>query len=152
MIAHRQLVLAAGLFVLLGTACAPRQIPGTTLRDTQDNREILDLMRRYKDAFTAQDPARILALASSRYLDPRDNIDYVTLQTKLDQYFARVSEVSLDILVRRIDVEGDHAQVDYFYSLSYLLAAPDAEWRTDSDDNRMVLTREAGQWKVLSGL
>lgn len=144
--------LGAALLLLTLSACVPRYIPNTEIRNTKDNREILDVISKYKDAFEAQDAQAIAALASTRYLDPRDNISYDTLISDLERDFEEVKQVQLDIAVRRIEVKKEVATVDYFYSSNVLIKTEGEDrWRSQTDDKRMTLVHEDGAWKVLSG-
>lgn len=144
--------LSVLLPLLALTACAPKVIPNTRIADTADNRAILGVVQRYKRAYEAKDAPAIAALASPKYLDARDNISYATLEQELQNVFDRVKEVQLELNVRDIRVEGDRAQVDYFYTTSFLLAAAAPEWQREVDEKRMVLERTNGQWLVVSGL
>lgn len=140
---------AAALLVL--AACAPKMIPNTNIEDTPDNRDILAVVQHYKDAMERKDAPAIAALASDRYLDARDNISKETLKGELEKDLAKVRDLQLEISVRRIVVDRDQAQADYFFSMNFLLDAADAAWQTESDDKRMNLVRENGAWKVING-
>jgi hypothetical protein len=139
------------LVAVLATACKPSLIAGTQVQDTEDNRAILDVVRRYKLAFEARDAAAIGALASPRYLDERSSTSKAVLDQKLRDEFARVKDARLDVTVRKIAVEGARATVDYFFALALLVDAPTAEWVRESDEKRMILEREGGEWRVVSG-
>jgi hypothetical protein len=140
-----------GLLATL-TACSPTLIPNTQIRDTEDNRAILDIVREYKNAFEAKDAKAIAALASPRYLDARDSVSKETLTQDLEKDFAKVKDIHLDINVRRIETEGNRAHVDYFFSEAFLLASTDQQWQRESDDKRMILERDDKiGWQVLSG-
>jgi hypothetical protein len=146
-----QLLTLAGALALGG--CAAHLIPNTNIRDTEDNRAILEVLKRYKEAFEARDAKGVVALASTRYLDARDSISYTTLQEQLEGTFSKVKQTQLEMNVRRIDVnEQGRAEVEYFYSAAFQYAFGDGQWRTESDDKRMVLAREGNEWKVMSGL
>lgn len=143
---------AVAVTAALSMGCAPKLIPNTTIRDTQDNRQILEVIRRYKNAFEALDAQAIAALASPRYLDARHNISYETLVTDLEKDFEHVRQVQLDIAVKRIDIEKDVARVDYIYSANILIRGTGEDrWEKTTDDKRMTLVRDGNEWKVLSG-
>jgi len=146
----RSFVLAP--LLVLVAACSPRLSPGTPRQDTADNRAILALLRDYKNAYEAKDAPAIAALASPRYLDARDSISRETLDKSLAAQFEHLKDARLDIQVRRIDVERDHALVDYFYATAFLVDSPGADWVRESDDNRMSLERTSDGWKVVNGL
>jgi len=135
----------------LTTACGPKMIPTTPFEDTPDNRAILELMTQYKHAWEAKDAQAIASLASPRYLDTRENVSRETLVQELQKDFDRLKQAYLDITVNRIRVDGDKAQVDYFYSSNYLLASNDPRWKVDADDRRMFLAKENGVWRVTYG-
>lgn len=148
---RRAAAVLAAVSVLGATGCAPRMIPNTQIRDTADNRAILEVVRRYKQAFEAMDVAAITALASTRYHDAGDNITYETLAEDLEKDFRHVKRAQLDLAVKRVEVRGDTAWVDYLYSTNLLIGGVEDEWHTHTDDERMVLVREDGRWRVTSG-
>jgi len=138
--------------VLVLASCGPKMIGQTQIEDTTDNRQILELLQKYRVAYEARDPAGITALASERYLDARDSISYATLKDGLAKTFERVKQLQLELTVRRVRHDGDRAEVDYFYSTSFqLVNAENDAWTTESDDKRMTLVRESDGWKVLNG-
>lgn len=142
--------LAAALLALPLAACGPKMIGHTTIADTDDNREILDVLQKYREAYEARDSKAITELASPRYLDQRESISYDTLKTSLQADFERVKQLQLELTVRRIEIDDDRALVHYFYSTSFQLAGNET-WNTETDDKRMILAREDGRWRVLSG-
>jgi hypothetical protein len=145
----RRLLVVPALLVI--AACAPSLIPGTQISDTEDHRAILDVLRRYKNAFEAKDAPAIAKLASRKYLDARESISGETLEKVMGETFEKVRDARLDINVRRIDVQGDRAVVDFFYASASLVDTPTAQWKRESDDYRMHLEREGKEWKVVLG-
>jgi ketosteroid isomerase-like protein len=144
-------VLAAACLALPLAACGPKMIGRTTIEDSSDNRAILEVVQQYRVAYEAKDSQAIMKLASPRYLDQRDSISFDTLQSSLQKDFERVKQLQLELTVRRIEVDQDRAQVHYFYSTSFQLAGNE-QWTTETDDKKMILAREDGAWRVLSGL
>lgn len=144
--------IAIACVSLFASACGTKMIPNTQIKDTADHREILSVVAQYRDAYQARDAHAISELASDSYLDKRAGISKSVLEDSLQEDFDRVRELQLEINVHRISVAGDRAQLDYFYSTSYLLKAPDATWETKTDDKRMELVLEPDGWKILSGL
>jgi len=151
---RRLLALAA----LAAAACA-RNIPDTDIRDTADNRAIIEVVDQYRKAFERRDPAAVLALVSRSYSDdfrssdPADAVDFEQLQKALPDAFRRLAGARLEIGVRKIEVKGDAASVDLFFDTRYRIATPRGEVaKRDSDVNRMTLKREAAGWRIASGL
>lgn len=143
--------LVALALVLGLAACTPSLIPGTPIQDTEDNRAILDVVRRYKLAFEAKDAPAVVALASPRYLDARDSISHATLSKNLSDQFAKITDPHLDLQVRRIEIEKEHATVDYFYSIAFKVDTASADYTRESDEKRMTLERSGKDWLVVSG-
>jgi hypothetical protein len=129
----------------------PNAIP-----DTPENREVLDVCERYRTAMENQDSTALLALASAQYLDdggtPQetdDDVDHTTLVSMLDRTLGQITDVTYTFEYDRIDVQGDHAEVDYRYLGSYRHGGIE---RRVADANRLTLRREAGEWKIMSGM
>src|SRR5688500_9232285 len=104
-------------------ACAPHRIPGTDLDDTPDVRALLQVMERYRAAVEARDAGALVTLAAPSYQDdggtpePEDDLDYQALQNVLPSRLAKVSDVKLELDVRKIDVSEDRkkAVATYYF-------------------------------------
>src|SRR5215831_1026076 len=95
-------VVTLGLASLwLGSACAHRQIPGTSIDDTPDTRAILNVMERYRKAVEAKDARAIVSLADRTFKDdggttnPDDDLEYETLEKKLTARFSKLDNIRL---------------------------------------------------------
>jgi hypothetical protein len=147
------------LACLAAAACSHATLPGTNIRDTPENRDVLSVFGRYKQALEARDPTAILALTAPGYTDPGDPargvnpIEFASLQEKLRTDFAKVTGVRLEATIKDLDVRGEQARLDYFQVLRYAVATPSGEkWKSESDDARMQFVRVNGEWKIASGL
>jgi hypothetical protein len=151
-------LVAPALAALALAACSPSLIPGTRIPDKADNRAVIDVLGRYKQAAEALDMASVLALASPAYFDRTSArgaapVDYAGLQKSLTEKFGRVKAIKMEITVKDVRVEADRAEIDYFLVMHYSLDLPSKEkWYPESDDQRMALQRINGQWKVTAGL
>ena len=143
------------------TGCLPKKIPGTELDDTSDTRAVIDVLQKYRLAVEAKNTAAILALTDESFRDdggssaPEDDLDYKTLPAKLTARMSRVSELKLDVTVRRIEFDTDEkvARVTYSYQLSFKM--PDYSTRTQSEnDIKQMLLKRVGEqeWKITSGI
>jgi ketosteroid isomerase-like protein len=155
--ATRLLAIAAALGLL--AACAPRRIPGTEVPDTADNRAIVTVLEQYQKACEKRDAAAVLALVSKRYFDdaatpdPSDDLDYAALARALPQDFARVGSVRMELRLNDIRVDGDKAQAIVRFDARYRIATRSGEVaKAQADISRILLVREAGAWKIVSGL
>jgi ketosteroid isomerase-like protein len=145
--------------VPLVLACGTRRIPGTDIKDTKDTRAIFSVIEQYHAAAEKRDAAAVIALVSKQYFDdagtpdPGDDVDYGQLRKRISEDYAKLTAVRLDMQVRGIDVDDDHAAVYIFYDEHYRIATHAGEVpRQASDVHRMRFVREDGAWKFSSGL
>jgi SnoaL-like domain len=149
-----------GLFAVAALlACTHAVIPGTNVPDDPQNRAVLEVLARYKQAMEARDPDALLALAAPDYFDrtnsnrPNEPRDIEGLRRTLPRDFTGVRALKLDIDIRKLTIQGDRAQVDYFGVMRYAIAVPNGEkWFTESDDERMKFVRVGDEWKISSGM
>lgn len=149
-----------GIVMLAAGGCAARRIPGTDIEDNADTRAILNLLEKYRVAVEQKDTNTLLGLVSTSFKDnagtatPDDDLDYQNLQKKLPQRFAKVDDVRLDVNIRKIDLNKDNgtASVIYYYNMSFRMPALSTKLLTESEIKQMLLRREQGQWKIMSGV
>src|SRR5712692_1926360 len=140
-----------GIVLLAAGGCAARRIPGTDIEDNADTRAILYLLERYRVAVEHKDSNTLIGLVSTSFKDnggtasPDDDLDYQNLQTKLPQRFARVDDVHLD------EDQGT-ASVIYYYNMSFRMPTLSSKLLSESEIKQMLLRREQGQWKIMSGV
>ncbi|HET6345790.1 MAG TPA: hypothetical protein VFH51_12715 [Myxococcota bacterium] len=153
--------LFAALLLLLGAgACAHSYIEGTQVVDTDENREILSIIRKARDALQARDSNTLLSMVSTKYFedngtpDPRDDYGYVELKEKLvKDSLETAKEVVVDFQIFDINVDGDNAYADIRYSSRTRLEMPSGRvWDTHRDFDRLQFVREDGTWRIVSGL
>ena len=151
--------LLASALAVLALACATHQIPGTTIQDTPDTRAIVATIDAYRKAAERRDATAVIALVSPKYFDdagtpdPADDVDYQQLAKRITADYQQITALRLDIGVRRIDVRGDRAAAYVFYDEHYRIQTKNGEVaKSVSDNHRMLLVREDGQWKFASGL
>lgn len=144
---------------LASLACSPRRIPGTEVRDSAENRAVYDVVQAYRQAMEKRDAAAVLALVAPDYrdtagtADPSDDLDRARLEQTLPKDLARAEGLRVDFTVRRIDVQGDSAEVELFYDQYYRVKTAGGEVpRRDSDVHRMKLERIGGVWRIAGGL
>lgn len=150
-------LLAASL--ILAAACAARHIPGTDIRDTPDTRAIVGIIDTYRKAVEQRDAQAVLALVSQNYYDdagtpdPADDMDYSQLVKTLPEDYKKLAAVRLDIAIKDVVVNGDHATADLYYDSHFRVNTPRGEVpKAESDVNRMTFQKEAGVWKIIRGL
>ena len=142
-------------------ACARDVIPNTDVEDTADNREVLEFLETYRSALVERDVPALLRLADPDYFDDNgtpsahDDIDFDTLQSKLQLWAERLEDVRYDIRYRHVlYAESSRVMVDYTYSGRFRVVGPDGEarWARRLDNNRLVLARHDDGYRILSGM
>ena len=141
-------------------ACAPHNIPGTSIRDTHEDRAIMQVVANYETAYEAKDAGGILRLVSPHFYetngtpDPSDDYDYKGLKAMLETQFKQIESPTLTIDVRKVAVKGEVALVDYYFTARFQLAhaGPNGGFKSSSDVAQIKLEHEATGWKIVSGI
>ncbi len=151
-----------GPLVLIGLcACAHDKIPLTNIDDTDENREILDVVKEYHKALESLDADAVLHLVSPRYfedngnLDAADDYDFEGLRKTLQEDFKRTRALKVNIRVDAIEVddEADRAWAELYYQIHAQNEYPSGlKWETGSDRTRIRFERVGGKWFIIAGL
>ena len=163
-------LLSALILAFLASACAPKMIPGTNIEDTEDARELMDVMRTYTAALEARDTETILGLTSKDFFETsgtvegEDDFDRAGLEERLKSWFEHFHAIRSRIEVRKITYDTDpdgnvlKAHVAYFYDISFQVPEGNGSsklvWQTESDTKEMCLQREGDDklWRILYGI
>ena len=148
------------LCLVASVACAHSMIAGTQVPDTSENREIFEVLIKYKTALEARDAQGIIALVSTKYFedngtpDQSDDYGYEQLANKiLPEALAATKEMYADFQVNEVAVEGNKARADIRYDSRARLDLPSGTlWDSHREFNRVEFERENGKWMVVSGL
>jgi hypothetical protein len=153
--------LSLAVLVLALSGCAPKKIPGTDLDDTSETRAVIDVLQKYRLAVESKNTTAIQQLADSSFRDdggsssPDDDLDYASIPTRLAARMAKVSDLKLDVTVRRIEFDGDEkvARVTYSYQLSFKMPEYSTRTQSENDIKQMLLKRVGdSEWKITSGI
>jgi hypothetical protein len=154
--------IICALSVLAVVGCAHRDmIPGTTVIDTEVNREILKTVEDYRQSIEARDVDRLLMLASENYFEdggtPRtdDDYHYDGLKTVLTTRLSRVRSIRYAIEYRNIRMlPNNKAEVEVHLNGSFELMSESGErYRNVDDFHHFILERNGkNRWKFLSGM
>jgi hypothetical protein len=149
-------LLVCALLVL--AACAPRNIPGTQIPDTEDSRAILNVMEHFRSALEARDAKALQGLVSKSFRDnsgtedPEDDLTYDNLPQALPALFSRIEAPKVDMDIRQVDVKRNGvATVIYYWNATWRAPALLDKPQRDSELEQMVLQKEGGQWRIVSG-
>jgi len=135
-------------------------IPGTTVADTGDNRELLKQVEIYRQAIERKDAQAVLDMVSPAYYDTRGHPDdpsyhwnFDKVKIELPERLAQIKDVKLDIVPRRIEVGKNKAQVSYLFTENFTAQLPAGEVaKHESDLNRMEFERVGKKWLITRGL
>lgn len=167
----RTLALLAALMpiTVASTGCKNKPtIPGTEIPDTEENREILRVLEKYRVSFVRRDAAGVLTTAHPTYFDtsgtddPEDDLEYKELGPVLRERMAQLESVRFTIDYLEIDVVKDRAVVkvwvDASFRLKPIIDPETGEVRVESSHNRLQdhamfeLLNDEGSWRITRGL
>jgi hypothetical protein len=156
----RGLLVLALLSAALGGGAKQKLIPNTKVPDSKLNREILQVVEKYRISMERLEPAGVLSLVHPTYQDHagtaegHDDIDYANLKDLLRTRFKKISKVRYRIEYRRVHFKGRQAEVDAYIDATFVYNEPQANprWRRLTDFNRFCLLKEGSDWRFISGL
>ncbi len=157
----RKLIPLVSILVLALTGCSPKKIPGTDLDDTSETRAVIDVLQKYRQAVESKNTTALMQLTDESFRDdggssaPDDDLDYASLPAKLAQRLSKISDLRLDVTVRRIEFDSEEkmARVTYSYQLSFKMPEYSTRTQSENDIKQMLLKRVGDQeWKITSGI
>ncbi|AKJ05678.1 uncharacterized protein DUF4440 [Archangium gephyra] len=144
--------------LLVFVACTPRNIPGTQIADTEDNRAIINVMERFRAALEARDAKALQGLVSKSFRDnsgtedPSDDLTYENLPQALPTLFARIDSPQVTMDIRKVDVKNTGvATVIYYWNATWRAPGLLDKPQRDSELEQMVLQKEDGKWRIVTG-
>ena len=155
------IVMILGLSLLFISCSSQKMIEGTTIKDSDENRELYDIMQKYNKYLEAKDIDGIMSLVSKRYYDNSGTIDnaddfgYSQLKDILTKRFSQIKEIFQTIKVRKIvhSKSDNKYYVTYEYNAKFLMnIGSNSEWHKKSDINQMVFQKEDKKFKIIKGL
>lgn len=157
---HRLSLTAFALLLAAAAGCSHQNIPNTRVEDTSENREIIDFVEKYRKAVEDRDVAVLLGMTSPFYFDDMgtptgsDDVDYETLKVGLARMRQEVLGARYQISYRGVTyAPHDRVLVDLLYTGWFKLDTPDGpQWRRRLEPHRIVLAREDGKLRIVSGM
>jgi hypothetical protein len=151
--------LLCSVLALVAGCAIVNTIPGTKVEDTKLNRDILDVLERYRHALEDRDAATLLTLAHPNYYEdsgtPKgdDDYGYDGLKEVLARRLAALKTLRYNIEYRHVDVDGHHARVDIRYDASFQLATEMGDrWERKQNDKRIELEHDGRRWLIIAGM
>lgn len=151
----------------IGGCKGPPTIPGTEIPDTEDNRQIIGVLERYRTSFVSRDAAAVLATAHPTYHDtggtddPSDDTTYTELGNVLRRRLSQLDSIRFTIDYLEIQRVQDRAIVRVWIDASYrfkpLLDAygqprSQSPYARVMDHAEFELVREGDNWLIVRGL
>lgn len=155
----KRLVLA-GLACALLFGCATKKIPNTRVDDTESNRQVIEFVEKYRKAVEQRDVPVLLSMASKYYFDDMgttagdDDIDYDGLREGLARLRTDVLSARYQISYRGLsEVADNRVWVDLLYTGWFKISTPEgSQWQRRLEPHRVILSREDGKLKIISGM
>jgi len=144
--------------LVLGCATT-KQIQGTKIEDTEENRAILRVIEKYRQAMERRDEVALVALAHPWYTErsgttkAHDDYGYEGLKKVIKTRLAALTAVRYGIEYRTITRKGDRAYVEVFIDASFQIVSETGDrWERKADYNRFELIWDGKSWRFLSGM
>ncbi len=159
-----QKVLLAGgvVWMFLAGACSQvKMIPGTRIADTRKNREVIQVVERYRRAMINRDAGTLMALAHPAYFEhsgtPKgeDDYGYKGLLMVIRKRIAQLETVRYRIKYRKIHwVTPKQVEIEIYVDASFQLKTPEggSKWSRYTDYNKIVLAKYKDRWLFLRGM
>ena len=160
------LTVAAPLLPMAGCKSQPT-IAGTEIPDTEDNRQIISVLERYRTSFVSRDAAAVLATAHPTYYDqagtddPSDDTSYAELGPLLRRRLSQLDSIRFTMDYLEIHVSGDRAVarvwVDASFRFKPILDAygeprEAPPYARIMDHSEFELVREGDVWLIVKGI
>lgn len=150
------------LVALTLAACSPKYLPNTQVPDTDENRVIVELVQRYRQAIEDRDVRALREMVSRHYFsnaattsDPEDDYGYDQIeQSILPMLNQNVKKVQYSVFVKRVRFESpSRAVAEFEHSFRYLYVVDGRDtWQAKVDLNRLEFALEDGVWRIVGGL
>lgn len=159
--------VAAGAGLVMTGCKAKPTIPGTEIPDTEENRQIISVLERYRTAFVSRDAAAVLATAHPTYYDnagtddPSDDTTYNELGNLLRRRLSQLDSIRFTIDYLELHQTEDRAVVRVWIDASYRFkplldsygeTRRQAPYARVMDHSEFELVREGETWLIVRGL
>jgi hypothetical protein len=148
------------LLLFLAPGCAQiLNIPGTTVADNKQNRELIEVVEKYRRAMEERDAGVLLSMAHPRYYEdsgtPKgdDDYGYEGLKLVIASRLAALRSLRYNVEYRNVEVHANHAKVDIRYDASFQIATDMGDrWERKQNDKRLDLEFDGKRWLFTAGM
>ncbi len=165
---QKSILLSLPLLALTVACAAPaKNIPGTKIVNSSENREIVETVEKYRLALEKRDSAMLLSMASKGYWEDggtttgKDDYGYDKLSKVLSERLSSAEDIRyslryVKVKKRCLTEDRCRAYVDVLVDASYSVQDANERLvrRDKRDQNQFVLEWDDGDaaWKFLSGM
>src|SRR5262245_44267384 len=147
----------------LGACAIAPVIPGTLVSDTRENRQIIEVVEKYRRALEDRDAEMLLSLASPQYFEDsgtpkaEDDYGYEGLKQIIATRLNALKAVRYSIQYRRVtfNPNATRVAVDIRYDASYqLLTELGDRWERKQSEKRLELEfdKNRREWLFTTGM
>lgn len=130
------------------------------IEDTAENREILDMLYRYRQALVGKDFGTLNRLISTSYYEnagtthtTSDDYGYEQLSEVFEMMAEYAEEIRYHVIIQDVVVRNNQAHIDFEFEFAFQYRIADQEvWDAGVDVNRMEFLREGDVWRIISGM
>lgn len=130
------------------------------IRDTTENRRILNVVAQYQQAVTNKNIETLRRLVSDDYYDNAGTTDTTEDDYGMEEFLghwekiARHSEsIRYNITVRKVEHKRGRVAVKYEFKYAYKIAVGEnPTWDAGVNVNKLELVSSDGSWKIVSGM
>ncbi len=148
------------LLLVVASGCAQiLTIPGTTVADTKPNRELIEVVEKYRRAMEERDAGVLLSMAHPRYYEdsgtPKgdDDYGYEGLKMVIASRLAALRSLRYNVEYRNVEIHANHAKVDIRYDASFQIATDMGDrWERKQNDKRLDLEFDGKRWLFTAGM
>ncbi len=154
-------IMAASVLPVF-TGCARQNfIPGTRIPETRQNREIIEVVERYRRAMTNKEIGTLISMAHPDYFEhsgshkAEHHYGYDGLKKVLATRLKQLRTLRYNIKYRRVNWLSDKkVEVQIYIDASFQLAVADDTdtWDRFTQHNKIVLVKDNDRWLFLSGM
>ncbi|MBU1219584.1 hypothetical protein KKF34_17700 [Myxococcota bacterium] len=153
-------ILILSIVAVLAVSCSdPKFIRGTKIPDNKQNRELIEVVEKYRKTLMKMDASGLIAMAHPDYYQPAvttEDIpyDYKGLKEALPKRFKLTRNIRFEMQYRKINwKDTETASVEIFIDASYLIkVGTEEQWKKKSDYWKIDLKKHEGVWKIIAGM
>ncbi len=157
---RKALSLVIAFITLSALGCANKNIKNTDVQNTAFNREIVEVVERYRKAVETRDVDALKTLVSRRFYEnasttETDTDDY-GYDTVLEKIFPMLSDnverIFYQVRIKQIKRSGPRTLVDVEFVLRFRYTdGQESHWAMKNDVNQLEFVLEDNVWRIRTG-